>query len=225
MTGTRRPHPPKSRSLRPRWVFAQRASSATRPASAPAAELAANARDRSRERDGHCQRRLSVGGQPGGTRIFLATSQRSGEGMGGSSASSTETGPQYAKIAARIMAERGLRFTIVPILHEESQDWPRKTVARRSRHGQRSLLTPAPTNVLGPFAQSTVTLYGIADAAVERASNGGGVSVTRLVSGRGNASRIGFRGVEDLGGGLRAIVNLEAGVNIDNGTGGRRVAA
>lgn len=70
------------------------------------------------------------------------------------------------------------------------------------------------------LAQSTVTLYGIADAAVERASGGNGVSVTRLVSGQGNASRIGFRGVEDLGGGLRAIFNLEAGVNIDNGTGG-----
>lgn len=69
-------------------------------------------------------------------------------------------------------------------------------------------------------AQSSVTLYGIVDAAVERAANGSGVSATRLVSGQGSASRIGFRGTEDLGGGLRAIFNLEAAMNVDNGTGG-----
>lgn len=70
------------------------------------------------------------------------------------------------------------------------------------------------------WAQSSVNLYGIVDAAVERASTGSGVSATRLVSGQGSASRLGFRGTEDLGGGLRAIFNLEAAVNVDNGTGG-----
>lgn len=69
------------------------------------------------------------------------------------------------------------------------------------------------------WAQSSVTLYGIVDAAVERASNGAGVSVTRLVSGQGSASRLGFRGTEDLGGGLRAIFNLEAAINVDSGSG------
>lgn len=70
------------------------------------------------------------------------------------------------------------------------------------------------------LAQSSVTLYGIVDAAVERASNGAGVKVNRLVSGQGSASRLGFRGTEDLGGGMRAIFNLEAAINTDNGTGG-----
>ena len=68
-------------------------------------------------------------------------------------------------------------------------------------------------------AQSSVTLYGIVDNAVERASNGAGVSATRLVSGQGSASRLGFRGMEDLGGGLRAIFNLEAAINADSGSG------
>lgn len=72
----------------------------------------------------------------------------------------------------------------------------------------------------GASAQSSVTLYGIVDTAVERASNGGGASVNRLVSGQGSASRLGFRGSEDLGGGLRAIFNLEAAVNVDTGAGG-----
>ena len=71
----------------------------------------------------------------------------------------------------------------------------------------------------GAWAQSTVTLYGIVDAAMERASNGSGASVTRLVSGQGSASRLGFRGTEDLGGGLRAIFSLEAAFNADNGSG------
>jgi GBP family porin len=69
------------------------------------------------------------------------------------------------------------------------------------------------------WAQSSVTLYGIVDTAVERASNGSGVSVTRLVSGQGSASRLGFRGTEDLGGGLRALFNLEAAINVDSGSG------
>lgn len=68
-------------------------------------------------------------------------------------------------------------------------------------------------------AQSSVTLYGIVDAAVERASNGAALSASRLVSGQGSASRLGFRGAEDLGGGLRAIFNLEAAFNADNGSG------
>ncbi|MBA2673800.1 porin [Ramlibacter sp.] len=71
----------------------------------------------------------------------------------------------------------------------------------------------------GAFAQSSVTLYGIVDTGIERASNGAGISVNRLVSGQGSSSRLGFRGTEDLGGGMRAIFNLEAGVNTDNGSG------
>ena len=36
-------------------------------------------------------------------------------------------------------------------------------------------------------------------------------------SGYLQSSRFGFRGSEDLGGGLRAIFTLESGYNIDNG--------
>lgn len=66
-------------------------------------------------------------------------------------------------------------------------------------------------------AQSSVEIYGIADAAVEVAKNGDGLRVTRLVSGQGSASRLGFRGTEDLGGGLKAHFNMENGFNIDSG--------
>jgi predicted porin len=70
----------------------------------------------------------------------------------------------------------------------------------------------------GAHAQSSVTLYGIVDAGVEyvnHASKDGGA--TRLVSGGKNTSRWGLRGVEDLGGGLKAVFQLESGINIANG--------
>ncbi|WP_116135158.1 porin [Trinickia diaoshuihuensis] len=68
-------------------------------------------------------------------------------------------------------------------------------------------------------AQSTVTLYGIVDVGIEHIDNttaGGGQ--TREVSGNLSGSRWGMRGNEDLGGGLKAIFNLEDGFNINDGT-------
>lgn len=69
------------------------------------------------------------------------------------------------------------------------------------------------------YAQSSVTLFGVVDATVQRVSNNGGPSVTRLTNSGYNSSRLGFRGTEDLGGGLAASFWLEAGMNNDNGTG------
>jgi predicted porin len=68
-------------------------------------------------------------------------------------------------------------------------------------------------------AQSSVTLYGVADAFLQYAS--GDNSVTRLQSGGINGSRFGVRGQEDLGGGLRALFTLESGINLDDGTTGQ----
>ncbi|WP_313073734.1 porin [Melaminivora sp.] len=65
------------------------------------------------------------------------------------------------------------------------------------------------------FAQSSVTLYGRVNTSVERQKTGD-TSVTRMVN---NSSRIGFRGVEDLGGGLKAGFVLESGFNSDDGAG------
>lgn len=68
-------------------------------------------------------------------------------------------------------------------------------------------------------AQSSVTMFGIVDAAVEHVGNSGGASVTRLVSGAYNTSRFGVRGTEDLGGGNYASFWLEAGYQADDGSG------
>lgn len=70
-------------------------------------------------------------------------------------------------------------------------------------------------------AQSSVTLFGIIDAniAYGRASGAGSASRWQLANSGYNSSRLGFRGVEDLGGGLTASFWLETGVNNDNGSG------
>jgi predicted porin len=71
----------------------------------------------------------------------------------------------------------------------------------------------------GAIAQSSVTLYGIVDATVQYASQDD-VHVTRLLGNGGQqSSRLGFRGVEDLGGGLSAGFTLEMGLNADSGAG------
>lgn len=89
--------------------------------------------------------------------------------------------------------------------------------------------------VLGAFtsiasAQSSVTLYGRLDQAVvlvdpgsrTSATTGGnnGKALTKLQEGILGGSRIGFRGVEDLGDGLKAFFQLEAGVAPDSGSAG-----
>lgn len=67
------------------------------------------------------------------------------------------------------------------------------------------------------FAQSSVTMYGIVDAGVTWVSNAGGQKATLLDTGIMQANRLGFRGTEDLGGGLKAIFTLETGYNLGTG--------
>jgi predicted porin len=68
------------------------------------------------------------------------------------------------------------------------------------------------------FAQSNVTIYGILDAGITAERGAAAGNVTKVTSGAASASRIGFKGTEDLGGGLSAIFKLETGARIDDGT-------
>lgn len=69
----------------------------------------------------------------------------------------------------------------------------------------------------GALAQGSVAIYGIVDAALVRESGGAAGTVNKLTSGAGSASRIGFRGTEDLGNGISALFTLETGVRLDTG--------
>ena len=85
---------------------------------------------------------------------------------------------------------------------------------------KKSLLALA---VLGAFAgvasaQSSVTLYGTVDLNARYVKADGQDRRLTLSQDGINSSQLGFRGVEDLGGGLKAGFNLLAGVNADTGT-------
>lgn len=67
------------------------------------------------------------------------------------------------------------------------------------------------------FAQSSVTLFGIVDLNVRNVKQGG-ESLTSMSQDGIASSRLGFRGVEDLGGGMKAGFWLEGGLNPDTGT-------
>jgi predicted porin len=66
-------------------------------------------------------------------------------------------------------------------------------------------------------AQTQVQIYGIVDAAVVAERGGNASPSTKITSGAASASRIGFRGTEDLSGDLSAFFTLETGVKIDTG--------
>ncbi len=68
-------------------------------------------------------------------------------------------------------------------------------------------------------AQSNVTVYGLIDANLTYNSdaNAAKESQFKLNSGGMNTSRFGLRASEDLGGGLKAIVQLEGGILLDTG--------
>ena len=91
---------------------------------------------------------------------------------------------------------------------------------------KKSLVALAALAATAAFAQSSVTLYGIADAYVGQTKAQGTVLVpnpssqTVVNSGGLSQSRIGLSVKEDLGAGLQGFVVIENGVSIDTGAGG-----
>lgn len=66
------------------------------------------------------------------------------------------------------------------------------------------------------MAQSSVTLYGVADLSLVKSDGISAQMSGNGVMNNGN-SRLGVRGVEDLGGGLKASFNFEQGINGESG--------
>ncbi len=84
--------------------------------------------------------------------------------------------------------------------------------------------TLAAVAVLGAFAGSAfaadVTLYGVVDLGLNwtRVDNGTATDTFSMASGQNSGSRIGFKGVEDLGNGYKVGFNLENAFNADDGS-------
>lgn len=78
---------------------------------------------------------------------------------------------------------------------------------------------------LPAHAEDSVTIYGVLDAAVDYNTNIDTAGHSRVwmpsLGGGMFPSRLGFKGSEDLGGGLKAIFDLETGVYVDSGTTGQ----
>lgn len=72
---------------------------------------------------------------------------------------------------------------------------------------------------LPALAQSSVSIYGVVDAYAQYLD--GQARLARVQSGGLAGSRFGFRGVEDLGDGLRAVFTLESGFTVDDGNAGQ----
>lgn len=75
-------------------------------------------------------------------------------------------------------------------------------------------------------AQSSVTVFGVIDTNLNwgQTQGPGGVHRTQLANSGYNTSRLGFRGTEDLGGGMYASFWLEAGLSTDDGRAGSAIA-
>ncbi len=88
---------------------------------------------------------------------------------------------------------------------------------------QKTLIALAALAVSGTaLAQSSVTIYGAVDNSFTRVTNKGGASASGLSSGGGGSigSKLGFKGDEDLGGGLKASFKLEMGLETSSGANG-----
>jgi len=94
---------------------------------------------------------------------------------------------------------------------------------------KKTLVALAALAAAGAFAQTadirslpagSVQIFGVADVTVNRLASDGSGSVTRMAGdGRNESTRLGFRGYEDMGGGMAASFWLEAAYNQDDGTG------
>lgn len=82
---------------------------------------------------------------------------------------------------------------------------------------KKSLVALAALAVVGAAsAQSSVTLYGVADVSLAQTTGGSIAASANGLLNNGN-SRLGVKGTEDLGGGLKAFFNMEEGINLATG--------
>jgi predicted porin len=78
-------------------------------------------------------------------------------------------------------------------------------------------LTVTAAVALPVHAQSSITLYGVLDEGINYTNNAGDKSAYQLESGYAQGSRWGLKGSEDLGSGLKAIFDLENGLDVNSG--------
>ena len=83
---------------------------------------------------------------------------------------------------------------------------------------KKTLVALAALSAVSVFAQSSVTIFGTADAGLA-IGNGATANFIGLRNSGLASAALGFRGVEDLGGGMKASFHLEGSALTDAGTG------
>jgi predicted porin len=97
-------------------------------------------------------------------------------------------------------------------------------MANQSHNFKLSMLCAASLTVLTAGAQTSTEIYGQLGASLNTRSGVSTSATTDLGDNQIAVSYLGFRGSEDLGGGLRAMYRLESSVAIDTGIVGATVA-
>ncbi|MGF6573949.1 putative porin [Paraburkholderia sp. GAS333] len=107
-----------------------------------------------------------------------------------------------------------------PLRHPLREPAGSRTALRAlSRFAQRSsaMLAVFAASAVTAHAQSSVTLYGAIDTSIEITNPGAGY-VARMDSGAYRGSRVGVRGAEDIGNGVKILFDLENGFSSSNGS-------
>ena len=87
---------------------------------------------------------------------------------------------------------------------------------------KKHLIAAAVAGALAVPAMAQVTVYGIIETGIVDTDNGGTTAdTTKFADSVINSSRLGFRGEEDLGGGMKAFFRLESSINASVGTIGK----
>ncbi len=84
---------------------------------------------------------------------------------------------------------------------------------------KKTLVAMAALAVVGAASAQSVTLYGAVDASYNYMAASGGLTASKMGNSQYGSSKLGFKGEEDLGGGLKAVFKLEGGLANDSGNG------
>lgn len=126
-------------------------------------------------------------------------------------AAALATTPAFADATDDLRAELKAQRARLESLEKKLEAASRDAASARETADKAAAAAPS-----GGGLPKGFSIYGIADAGVEIGDYGRG-SKTRVQSGLGSASRLGFKAERKFGDDLAAYFQLEAGVSIDNG--------
>lgn len=128
-------------------------------------------------------------------------------------ASALATTPAFADATDELRAELKAQRARLEALEQKLEAATREASA--AKEAANKAVAAAPANGNGGMPKG-LSIYGIADAGIEVGDYGQGRK-TRVQSGLGSASRLGFKGERGFGDDLAAYFQLEAGISFDSG--------